>query len=213
MLSYTSYVLILALASQCECFCGEVDDQVPKVTVAYSTHLRVSWHRLFTGCTTYDVKNIEVVAEQSNDLSDTSKTFTADFEKKEALLALNPCLGYKIYIRIFSYSGGAGSYRTSNFVMYNDMKYLNIVHLYGGILMDEKFMERVCLKKKGVISLPDPPERVSECILTRADQENYEFSVPGQSHMIPLQILNPTNREPLTITAMHYGAAAMGRWY
>merc|ERR1712192_63742 len=43
---------------------------------------------------------------------------------------------------------------------------------------------------------------VSKCILTKGDQENNEFTTVGQSHMIPLQILNPMNKEPLTIAAM-----------
>ena len=120
------YVLILTLACQCHCFCGEADDptKVAKVTVSNSTHLRVSWNGLFTGCTSQDVGFLIMlaVAEQSSnsyDLSDSSETFSAEFERREALVALDPCLSYQIYIRIFS--NGGGSFRESKIIKYNDM--------------------------------------------------------------------------------------------
>ena len=98
-------ILTMTLVSQCQSFCGEEDDptKVTKVTVANSTHLRVSWHGLFTGCSKSDVGILImlVVAEHSTDLSHTSKTITADFETKQVLVELNPWLGYQIYIKIF----------------------------------------------------------------------------------------------------------------
>ena len=193
----------MTLVSQCQSFCGEEDDptKVTKVTVANSTHLRVSWHGLFTGCSKSDVEILImlVVAEHSTDLSDPSKIITADFEAKEALVELNPCLGYKIYIRIFSNGGSEGrSFRDSKIIEYNDMSEQNITLFYGGML--KEFTNKICLKEEGVIMIPDPPEALSECILTKGDQANDEFTTPGQSYHIPLNILNPTNKEPLTIT-------------
>ena len=198
-------ILTMTLVSQCQSFCGEEDDptKVTKVTVANSTHLRVSWHGLFTGCSKSDVGILImlVVAEHSTDLSDPSKIITADFEAKEALVELNPCLGYKIYIRIFSNGGSEGrSFRDSKIIEYNDMSEQNITLFYGGML--KEFTNKICLKEGGVIMIPDPPEALSECILTKGDQANDEFTTPGQSYHIPLNILNPTNKEPLTITAM-----------
>ena len=42
--------------------------------------------------------------------------------------------------------------------------------MYGGFLLDEKYTDNVCLKKKGVITFPDPPDSLKNCILTRGDQ-------------------------------------------
>ena len=171
------------------------------MTVSNSTHLRVSWNGLFTGCTSQDVGFLIMLAvpEQSSnsyDLSDSSKTFSAEFERREALVALDPCLSYQIYIRIFS--NGGGSFRESKIIKYNDMS--QQAHFYGGML--KEFLEKICLKnEEGVIRIGDPPEAVSKCILTRGEQVNDALTAPGQSIQIQLTILNPTNREPLNITA------------
>ena len=143
------------------------------------------------------------VVEHMAQSTDSEKTIGVDFGERKAVLQLDPCLQYKIYLRLFSYN--PNDYRTSEIVKYNDNATLNIASLYGGLLQDEQFMQSVCFKKEEVITFPDPPEAVSKCILTRGDQENDEFTAPGQSHFIPLQIVNPTNREPLTIVAMVIG--------
>ena len=191
----------MTLVSQCQSFCGEDDNptEVPKVTVANSTHLRVSWHDLFTGCYIQDINYMVAVVEHTTQHTDTEKTITVDFEDKEGSLQLDPCLQYKIFLRLFSHN--ENSYKTSEVVKYNDNATLNVASLYGGLLEDEQFMQDVCLKEEGVITIPDPPEGVSECILTKGDQENKEFTAPGQTHFISLKIHNPTNDEPLTITA------------
>ena len=58
-----------------------------------------------------------------------------------------------------------------------------------------------CLKKTGVITFPDPPEALSDCILARGDQEAEEFTAPGQSHQVPIKIRHPRNEKELTFTA------------
>merc|ERR1712037_1050817 len=160
MASLVQLTLIMTLVSQCQSFCGEYDDQteVPKVTVANSTHLKVSWHGLFRGCTADVVKNMVTVVEHiAAQNTDTQKTIIVDFEEKEGLLPLNPCLQYKIYLRL---NGNDGvSYRDSKHVKYNDVSKLNVASLYGGLLEDEKFMKTVCLKEEGVITIPHPPEQ------------------------------------------------------
>ena len=96
------------------------------------------------------------------------------------------------------------SYRDSKHVKYNDILQLNVASLYGGLLQDEQFMQDVCLKKERVITIPDAPDGVSDCILTRGDQENDEFTAPGQTHSIPLEIWNPEDEERITIAATVY---------
>ena len=201
MAKLVQLILVMMLASQCQSFCGEDNDRtkVPIVTVANSTHLRVSWHGLFTGCQPHEVKNMDAVVEHiAAQNTDTEKAISVDFKEKEGALELDPCLQYKIYLRPFSHSG---SYKTSEVVKYNDNATLNVASLYGGLLEDEQFMQDVCLKEEGVIRIPDPPEGVSKCILTKGDQENDEFTAPGESHFISLKIRHPTNEERLTITA------------
>ena len=197
------YLLILTLVGQCQGFCGEDDDpsEVPRVTVANSTHLRVSWQGLFTGCNSYDVGNMVAVVEHLVQNTDSFiLPVIVNFEEKEGLLPVSPCLQYSIYLGLID-NGGVGQ-RDSKIVKYNDITKLHTASLYGGLLEDEKFIDNVCLKEEGkYITFPDPPEAVSDCILTRGDQENNEFTAPGQSHHIPLKILNPSNRESLTITA------------
>merc|ERR1712032_128282 len=194
-------ILVMTLVSQCQSFCGEEDDptRVPRVKVANSTHLRVSWYGLFAGCYSQDIENMVAVAEHTTQHTASQKTITVEFGEREASLQLDPCLQYKIYLRIFSHSGDR-TYRESKIIKYNDISQQNDEHFYGGMLKD--FMNKICLKRERVIRIPDPPEALSECILTKGDQDIYEFTAPGQSHFIPLQILNPTNREPLKITAM-----------
>ena len=77
------------------------------------------------------------------------------------------------------------------------MSHLTIAQLYGGLLQDEQFTENICLKRERVIRIPDPPEGLSECILTKGDQENDEFTAPGHfnpGHFIPLKIRNPVKQ-------------------
>ena len=106
----------------------QISSRKPKVRVFNSTHLNVSWHGLFTGCTGYDVGSTTIEIEHKvSDATDMSQTFPADFETKEALVELNPCLGYKIYIRIHSNDGV--SQRDSTIIKYNDMIRPNIEQL------------------------------------------------------------------------------------
>ena len=206
MSSFIKYALILtilAMTCQCQFFCGEVDHpaKVPKVTVANPTHLNVSWHGLFTDCTSDNIGHATVEVEYISDSSDTQRTFPADFDTKEALVELNPCLGYKIYISIHSKDGE--SYKDSTLIKYNDMARPNIERLYCGML--NEIMKQICLKKVapgGVIWIPNPPEAIDKCILTRGDQAYDEFTAPGQNHFVPLEVLNPNDKQPMEITAM-----------
>ena len=116
MLKLAKLILIMALVNQCQSFCGEDENptKVPAVTVTNSTHLHVSWNGLFTGCTSYDVGRMVSVVEHKTQNTDTSKTYILDFEEKEGLLPLNPCLQYKIYLRLFSYSYNSDRYSSYN---------------------------------------------------------------------------------------------------
>ena len=91
--------------------------------------------------------------------------------------------------------------RDSGSVRYNDVSRQNIVSLYGGFLLDENYTDNVCLKKKGVITFPDPPEALSDCILTSGDQMAEEFTAPGQSHQVPIKIRHPRKENELIFTA------------
>ena len=65
MLSLFKFTLVLALVLQCDCFCGKEDHskKIPRVTVANSTFLRVSWTSVFKGCTEHDVDQVFAIAE------------------------------------------------------------------------------------------------------------------------------------------------------
>ena len=57
-----------------------------------------------------------------------------------------------------------------------------------------------------MIRIPEAPEEVRKCVLTKGDQVNEEFTALGQSHFIPLQVVHPrNNKEALNITAMVNG--------
>ena len=196
--------MVLTLALQCQGFCGEDDHyrKVPKVTVANSTHLRVSWHGLFSGCNKSEILKMGAVSSHTTLLGETSIKihWGLDFDEKEGYLALNPCLEHEVYLELASHNEHI--YRMSKMVMYNDVSRPNIASLYGGLLPDENYMGSVCLKQKGVITFPDPPEALSECILTRGDQvTDEEFTDTGHTHFVWMKILHPTNEAELEITA------------
>ena len=188
--------------SGCQGFCGEEDHskKIPRVTVANSTFLRVSWHSLFKGCTEHDVDQLFAIVEPVGDHNATTqKLFPLKLQDKEGFISLNPCLEYKIYLRIMANDRVAKKYSGS--VMYNDVSRQNIVSLYGGFLLDERYTDNVCLKKRGVITFPEPPDALSDCILTRGDQIAEEFTASGQSHQVPIKIRHPRNQKELTFTA------------
>jgi len=205
MLSFVKSVLVLTLTLQChQCqgFCGEDDHyaKFPKVTVANSTHLRVSWHGLFSGCYKSDVlKMIAVSSHLAHQGGISAVAHPLDFEEREGFLPLDPCLEHEVYLELASHN--KQSYMMSKTVRYNDVSRPNIASLYGGLLPDENYMESVCLKQKGVITFPDPPEAISKCILTRGDQVAEDFTAPGQRSFVPIKILHPTSKKELEITA------------
>ena len=199
--------LIVAIAlvtvPQCQSFCGEDDHytKVPKVTVANSTHLRVTWQGLFSGCHKSDVLSMMAVSSHKT-LQGKLSTMThvdLDFEKEVGFLALNPCLEHEVYLSLRSHN--EVSYRYSEKVKYNDVSRPNIASLYGRLLPKEKFMENVCLKEEGVVTFPEPPEAISKCILTRGDLRWPEFTALGQGHSVPMKILHPTKETEWEITA------------
>ena len=89
-------VLIMASVYQCQSFCGEDDHytKVPKVTVANSTHLHVSWLHLFKGCFGSDVMYMYVHVERSAHWASEALSFSLNFDEKEGLIPLDPCLEY-----------------------------------------------------------------------------------------------------------------------
>ena len=122
------------------------------------------------------------------------------FKLKEGFLSLNPCLEYKIYLKIVA-KNRVTTYKDSGSVLYNDVSRQNIVSLYGGFLLEEKYTNNVCLKKTGVITFPHPPKALSDCFLTRGDKIAEEFTARGQSHQVPIKIRHPRNEKELTFTA------------
>ena len=127
--------LIIAIAlvtiPQCQGFCGEEDHykKVTKVTVANSTHLKVSWHGLFSGCYKSDILKMSAISSHTTPQGKLSiMTHPGmDFEEKEGYLALNPCLEHEVYLELASH--GERSYRMSKRVKYNDVSRLNIASL------------------------------------------------------------------------------------
>ena len=203
MLTFVKFVLVMTFALQCQGFCGKDDHytKVPKVKVANSTHLKVSWHGLFSGCHKSDILKMSAVSTHTP-LQGKLSIIThsgLDFDDKEGYLALNPCLEHEVYLELASYN--RQSYRMSKKVKYNDVSRPDIVSLYGRLLPEENFMENVCLKEKGMITFPDPPKAISKCILTRGDLRWPEFTYIGQKGFVPMKILHPTNQTELEITA------------
>ena len=85
-----------------------------------------------------------IVSEHTN-ITFGSKVYTADFDKMEAFVELDPCQEYKIYLRIRISNG---RYIESDIVRYNDISRQNIKSLYGGLLKDKSFVEEFALSRK-----------------------------------------------------------------
>ena len=132
--------------------------------VANSTHLRVSWHHLFPGSCS-EVDHVFVVAEEHKG---SSAKFPVQFDKQEALVSLDPCLGFSIFLRLF-FRGDKITHFDSEIVKYNAMSPTpNINTVYGGLLEEVGFLDNICLKDDGggEIRIPDPPEAVRKCVLS-----------------------------------------------
>ena len=189
----SSWVFFSLFISRCNCICGESEEVgSPKVRVANSTHLQVSWHDVFPTCG--EVDHAYVVAEEHKG---SSKTFTAQFDEKEALVSLDPCLGYSIFLRLFFHDDMMIYVRQSEIVQYNAMSPTpNISTVYGGLLEEVGFLQNICLKNDGEISIPDPPEEVRKCVLNIVGVANET----RQSNFIMVELVNPlTSREPLIL--------------
>ena len=176
-------VVFLGFFTRCNCFCGEGEKVgSPKVNVADSTHLRVSWHELFPG-SCGEVDHMDVVAEDHKEGS--SETFPAQFDAKEVLVSLDPCLGFSIFLRIF-FDDKINKFLNvfeSEIVKYNAMSPTPNIHtVYGGLLEEVGFLQNICLKgEEGEMSIPDPPEEVSKCVLNILPVDNENET--GQSHV------------------------------
>ena len=118
MSKFAKYLFFLLPACLCEHICGKPNNLKPKVTIANSTHLRVSWKGVFTDCSPQDIRDTDVVSEHS-DIEIGAKFHPADFEKREAFVELDPCKEHKIYLRI-RISGG--HYIESDTEKYNDAR-------------------------------------------------------------------------------------------
>jgi len=192
------WVIFSLVINRCNCICGESGKVgSAKVKVANSTHLRVSWHDVFPGCD--EVDHAYVVADEHKG---SSKTFSVQFDEKEALVSLDPCLGYSIFLRLFFHDDMMSYLRESEIVQYNAMSpNPNISTVYGGLFEEVKFLQNICLKdEEGEISIPDPPEEVGKCVL------NMDYVIEGvanetrQSNLIMMELVNPlTSREPLIL--------------
>ena len=197
MSTFAKYLLFLVPVCLCKNFCDKAFGGKPKVIVANSTHLSISWEGVFTDCSSQEVRNTDVVSEHGN-ITIGPKFHTADFEKQQIFIELDPCQEYKIFLRIRTRDG---RHIDSDIKKYNDMSRRNIESLYAGLLKDKSFVERVCLVEEKLIRIPEAPEEVRKCVLTKGDQVNEEFAALGQSHFIPLQVVHPrNNKEALYIS-------------
>ena len=122
MSKFAKYLFFLLPSCLCEHICGKIKVP-PKVTIANSTHLRVSWKDVFTDCSPQNIRNTDVVSEHS-DIEIGAKFHPADFEKREAFVELDPCQEYTIYLRIRI--SGTGQYIDSDTEKYNDVSQQNI---------------------------------------------------------------------------------------
>ena len=164
---------VAILAFQVKSFC-EVDKK-PKVSVANSTHLKVTWEDAFKDCDEINVVTTNVNVD--------TKIFAQLFSAKEANVRADPCLKHEISVTIDIKRRNADAVPSQTRFYNYDMK---IKSIYSGLLQ-LKFRGEFCATASEGPSIPKIPEiqeGIKRCVF--AD----EVSWVG-SHTYAIPIINP----------------------
>ena len=132
----------------------------PKITPVNSTHIFISWDKVFLDMSNKNVKRTQVVIRGSpNQIN-----HDANFNDKRVCLKLNPCLQLgKIMI---SLDLGNDDFCQSNFAKYNEVKHERrhewYKTLYAGLL-NEEVAQKTCLEKiNSTVIIPETPPGLTE---------------------------------------------------
>jgi len=140
----------------------------PKVTVANSTHLNVSWEGVFLGCSG---KKVELILDEQVTRIEEEQAFTA--------IPADVCLKHTVTM-------GVENEDSKHVLVYNEN-----TRLYGGLL--ENMRRTICTKRKKdnctVVSL-DIPEKIRRCILSRSEAKVEERKW-WEPNFVQLEIINP----------------------
>ena len=169
--------------------CKRSSQCFPKITPSNSTHLLVNWEDVFEGCESSHIEQMEIQIRRG-------ESHQVDFKQKHANFEANPCLKHTIVIRMFMAQSYAVSYGRSllknPYFEYNQIDVQNINYPFSGLLQTE-VISKICLKKKGTITIPSPPEALKQCGVTSGDFKDNDFNEVGTTGNVKLSFKNPQN--------------------
>ena len=167
---------------------------MPKITASNSTHLLVNWEDVFDGCESSQIERMEIQIKRG-------ESHQVDFKEKYANFEANPCLLHTIVIRMFmaqSYAVSYGrSFLKSPYFEYNKFDGQNSNYPFSSLLQTE-VISKICLKEKGTITIPSPPEALKNCGLTSGDFRDSDFNEEGTTGKVKLTFKNPQNPDTKT---------------
>ena len=134
----------------------------PEVTVADPDHLLVDWTNAFENCESEKVQSASVEYQTFPKHGNTF-SINVTFDDKKAKVEANPCLKHSVTVKI-KYEG-QGFDVPSHHSSYNALNAdeLKIKDLYSGLLQ-KQVVEKVCIRKDGVPSIPIIPDEISNCV-------------------------------------------------
>ena len=174
MLPFQYLILMPAIvATDAKSFCK--GGKKPKVSVASSTQLKVSWEDAFKDC---DDANIVATAVHVGNLKLAQTPVTA----KKAKVTANPCIRHSIRVELWlKRSSGSPDTVWSHASYYNaDFKIENV---YSGLL-NGKFKEDICVISNNnsllIDQIPEIPDEIKNCVYSYHIKRNgpHGFIVP-----------------------------------
>ena len=135
--------------------CTGLDE--PKVTVADSDHLLVDWTNAFENCEGSKVQSVSVEYQTSQNFTGEMLSVNVTFEDKKAKVEANPCLKHSVTVKL-KYEGYDVVSNRSSF-----NSELRMEDLYSGLLQ-KQVVEKNCIRKDGVPSIPIIPDEISNCV-------------------------------------------------
>ena len=169
---YLLTLLLAMLANKANCYC-KFGQEPPKVSVANSTHLFVSWKDAFKDCEDSQIDATDVRIE--------NRRFPQIHYAKEAKVQANPCLRHDVMVTLdMKDMPGQPSTVWSQVTHYNaDLKMESI---YSGLLQ-EKFSEEICAKRKSGFQIPEIleiPDGIKDCVFKDNIRRDgpHRFTIP-----------------------------------
>ena len=158
----------------------------PKVTVANSSHLLVSWEGVFPGCSR---RKVEVILDK--------KVTRIQVEQMSTALPADVCQKHTVTVALEHEDSTHAHVLVFN---ENTFKIAN-TRRYGGLLEDVR--HTICRKSHEdnytVVSL-DIPEKISRCILSGNEAKVEQRKQIWEPNFIQMEIINPeVANESLTI--------------